>query len=87
MFDLAGDRKKLKEINEMAFIDRNPKPGAHCKDFKPRTYDNKLCDRSDDCRWEKQGYEKRGALGKCSGIFSEPKIRILPKGDPLLENK
>ena len=55
----------------MAFIDRHPKPGAHCKDFKPGTYDNKLCDRSDDCRWEKQGYEKRGALGKCSGIKIE----------------
>ena len=62
----------------MAFIDRYPKPGADCEDFKPRMYDRYLCDRSDDCRWKEQGYEKHGALGKCSGISRELKIRILP---------
>ena len=55
----------------MAFIDRNPKPGAHCKDYKSRMYDKYLCDRSDECRWKEQGYEEHGALKKCSGIKIE----------------
>jgi len=52
----------------MAFIDRNPKPGAHCKDFKEAMYDKSKCDLSDECRWREQGYEEHGALKKCSGI-------------------
>lgn len=52
----------------MTFITRNPKPGAHCKDFKPAMYNKTICDLSDECKWKKQGYERQGSLKKCSGI-------------------